>query len=304
MRLEAMRPLSGGDEFQTFNSAGILPANPEIRPLSGGDEFLACERLQRAVWGTLAASSELLAVTAKYGGVVLGALTNRKVVGFIYAFLARRHGELIHWSHMMAVDADNRNRGLGFRLKLKHRQLALQQGVKAICWTYDPLQSRNATLNIARLGGRVEEYIPDCYGHFPSRIERGLDSDRFVIDWRIGSARVERRLGTAQRKTADPASRDLRAPVVNQTRFAGDGFIDNTIIALDESARCLRVEVPSNTDLMRSKALPLARRWRAETRQIFQHYLASGYHVEGFLAPSTASDGRCFYVLHKGREQM
>ncbi len=270
-----------------------------IRPLHSREEFRACERLQRAVWDTLAVSSEVLAVTAKYGGVVLGALTNSKVVGFIYAFLARRHGELVHWSHMMAVDAAYRDRGLGFRLKLKHRQIAFEQGVKAISWTYDPLQSRNATLNIARLGARVDEYLPDCYGHFPSRIERGLESDRFVVDWRIGSAAVERRLGTQRLKAAYPDSRDLNGPIVNQTRFARNGFIENAAITLDESARRLRVEIPSDTDLMRSKALPLARRWRTETRQIFQHYFANGYHVGGFLPPAPASDGRCFYVLRK-----
>ena len=127
-----------------------------IRTLKASEDFRACERLQKAVWGSLSVSSEVLTVTAKYGGVVVGALSGGKVVGFIYAFLARRRGELIHWSHMMAVEAAYRDRRLGFRMKLKHRSLALAQGVKTISWTYDPLQSRNATLNIARLGGRVD----------------------------------------------------------------------------------------------------------------------------------------------------
>lgn len=268
-----------------------------IRPLNGWEEFRACERLQKAVWGTLAVSSEVLAVTARYGGVVLGALLDGKLAGFIYAFLARRHGELVHWSHMMAVEAAHRDRGLGFRMKLKHRQLAIEQRIKTICWTYDPLQSRNATLNIARLGGRADEYLPDCYGHFPSRIERGIESDRLVVEWRIGSARVERSLRAERPSLADPPHLD--APLVNHTQLNRQGFIENTALTFDQSGSWLRIEIPKNTDLMRSRALPLARRWRLETRQVFLHYLARGYEVEGFLPPTPASGGRCFYLLRQ-----
>ncbi|PYV00030.1 MAG: hypothetical protein DMG26_15895 [Acidobacteria bacterium] len=156
-----------------------------IRLLKSHEDFLACERIQKAVWGAPAASTELLNVTQKYGGVVLGAAVEGRIVGFLYAFLARRHRRLVHWSHMMAVEARYRDLGLGFRMKLAHRRLALKQGLSCICWTYDPLQSRNAFLNIGRLGARANEYAPDCYGPFPSRIEKGLPSDRFVVDWRI-----------------------------------------------------------------------------------------------------------------------
>src|SRR5574337_385465 len=155
----------------------------EIRRLKTHEEYRQCERIQMAAWGNLGVGSEVLGVTEKYGGAVLGAIVNRKVVGFIYAFLARYHGRLVHWSHLMAVEARHRDQGLGFRMKLAHRRLALEQGIKSICWTYDPLQSRNATLNIFRLGARAEEYIPDCYGRFPSVIEKGLPSDRLVVDW-------------------------------------------------------------------------------------------------------------------------
>ena len=166
----------------------------QIRLLKTLEEFRACERLQLDVWGSLAVGAELLGVTQKYGGAVFGAVAHSRVVGFIYAFLARRHGRLIHWSHMMAVAEGYRDRGLGFRMKLAHRRHALAQGLQSISWTYDPLQSRNAALNLTRLGARVVEFIPNCYGRFPSAIERGLESDRFVVDWRIASRAVERRL--------------------------------------------------------------------------------------------------------------
>ncbi len=267
-----------------------------IRLLKTLDELRECERLQVTVWGTLAASSELLTVTQKYGGVVLGAWVDGRIVGFLYAFLARRRGRLIHWSHMMAVESEFRDRGLGLRMKLAHRRLALEQGIKSICWTYDPLQSRNATLNLNRLGGRVEEYVADCYGQFPSRIEKRLPSDRFVVEWEIDSAEVERRLSKGPR--AAPSTSLLR---VNETRLNARRFLANGRISLIRREPRLLVEIPANTEVMRAQALALARRWRFETRKIFERYLSAGYRVGGFIPPGAATQGRCFYVLARSR---
>ena len=268
----------------------------QIRRLSSPEEFRSCERLQLSVWGSLAVGAELLGVTQKYGGAVLGALVGGRVVGFLYAFLARRHGQLIHWSHMMAVSEGHRDLGLGFRMKLAHRRHALAQGLKSICWTYDPLQSRNAALNLTRLGARVVEFIPNCYGRFPSAIERGLESDRFVVDWRIGSRAVEQRLRAKPLNATDAS----RWPQVNETRANPQGFLVNVRLDLNLRAPCLRVEIPPNTDAMRAQSLPLARRWRLESRRIFERYLAAGYRVADFLPPSAATNGRCFYLLRKG----
>ncbi len=266
----------------------------EVRPLETHEEFLECERIQKTVWGTLGASSEVMTVTQKYGGAVLGASVGRKIVGFVYAFLARRNGRLVHWSHMMAVAPGFRDRGLGFRMKLAHRRLALQQGIQSICWTYDPLQSRNATLNIRRLGARVEDYLEDCYGHFPSRIERGLASDRFVVNWRIASPAVRRRL-----RAGPPALETLSLPTVNATRLNAHRFLENHRIFPNLRQPRVLVEIPSNTDEMRARALKLARRWRSETREIFERYFSAGYRVEEFVPPGQAIGGKCFYVLRQ-----
>ena len=265
----------------------------EIRLLKSLEEYRQCENIQRHVWGVLAVGGELLSATQKYGGVVIGTILEGKVIGFIYAFLARYHGRLAHWSHMMAVMARFRDQGLGLRMKLVHRKLALERGVKSICWTFDPLQSRNANLNIARLGVRIEEYLPDCYGHFPSRLEKGLASDRWVANWRLDTARVQARL-RGEFPEFDPA-----APRVNETQLNAAGFPVNRALRLELTHSRLLVEIPAQTDEMRSRALPLARRWRLETRRIFASYLAAGYRVEDFFPPQTATAGRCFYLLRR-----
>ena len=269
----------------------------QIRPLRTLAEFRACERIQREVWGTLAVGSELMGVTQKYGGVVLGAIRRGEVIGFIYAFLARRRGSLIHWSHMMAVREGYRDRGLGFRMKLAHRKLALAQGIKSICWTFDPLQSRNATLNLARLGAEVEEYVEDCYGRFPSVIEKGLPSDRFVVNWKISKAAVARRLA----ETTPGSQTITRVPFANETRFNSDGLLEIVSLRLDLRAPDLLVEIPPNTDSMRSQAPRLAIRWRIQTRKVFQRYFRRGYRVVGFLPPGSSMASRCFYLLRHRR---
>ncbi|MBI4164385.1 MAG: hypothetical protein HY508_01475 [Acidobacteria bacterium] len=266
----------------------------EIRSLRTLAEFRECERIQAGVWGSPAATRELLSVIAKYGGVVLGAFGGRNMAGFLYAILARRRGRLIHWSHMMAVRTGFRDRGLGFKMKLAHRKLALAQGIKSICWTFDPLQTRNAALNVARLGATIEEYLPDCYGRFPSAIERGLASDRFVVNWKIAAQSVERRLSEGARPL------DISGvPRANETTVNSDDFLVNWRIQLHLSAGRLLVEIPSNTDSMRARDIELAARWRNETRRIFQNYFKSGYLVRDFIPPSEATNGKCYYLLRR-----
>lgn len=263
----------------------------EIRPLKNLDEYRQCERIQTLTWGAPGVTCEAMMAAAKYGGALIGTLIDGQVVGFIFAFLAQYHGHLAHWSHMMAVEPKYRDRGFGYKMKMVHRQVALERGIKSICWTFDPLQSRNVCLNISRLGATAEEYVPDCYGRFPSLLEKGLPSDRWVANWRIATARVAKRL------RGEFAPFDPTLPSVNETRVNTHGFPQNRGLHLALPDRRLLVEIPANTGEMRLKALPLARRWRFDARRVFQNYLARGYRVEDFFPPQESTDGRCFYLL-------
>ncbi len=266
-----------------------------IKSLKEPEEFRESERLQKSIWGGLSVSAETMLVTQKFGGAVLGAFVSKRLVGFIYAFMARRGGRTIHWSHLMGVLPPFRSQGLGFRLKLAHRDLALRQGIRSICWTFDPLQSRNASLNLSRLGARVEEYVVDCYGRFPSKIERGLESDRFIVNWRIASESVERCLTTGK-----PEVRIPDAPRVNLTGRNDSRFLVNRKIDLGHNAPQLLVEIPADTDVMRAENLALAERWRFQTRKIFLHCLSTDYRVERFLTDDADPAGpRCFYLLRR-----
>jgi predicted GNAT superfamily acetyltransferase len=266
----------------------------QIQPLKSIQQFQACEDIQLQVWGKLAVSAELLKVTQAYGGVVLGACVGGQVCGFIYAFLARYHSRLVHWSHLMAVRPDKRDHGLGFQMKRMHRRFALMRGIRSICWTFDPLQSRNAALNVSRLGAEIDEYVPDCYGEFASIIEKGLPSDRFVANWRISTARVEKRLQARSRRHAIPP-----LPQINETFVNPAGFRENRRVNKHLRERSLLVEIPACTDRMRGDAVELAYRWRMESRAIFQQYFRAGYRVADFIREQNSESSRCFYVLSR-----
>jgi predicted GNAT superfamily acetyltransferase len=117
------------------------------------------------------------------------------MVGFAMALPGYRAGKPYLHSHMLAVLPEYRNAGLGRRLKLAQRDDALARGFDLMEWTFDPLEIKNAHLNIVRLGAIARRYMPDFYGPSTSPLQGGLPTDRLVAEWWLRSRRVRRTLG-------------------------------------------------------------------------------------------------------------
>jgi predicted GNAT superfamily acetyltransferase len=100
---------------------------------------------------------------------------------------------------MLAVRKDHRNSGLGRRLKLMQRDDALARGIELIEWTFDPLEIKNAYLNVEKLGAIVRRYNINQYGITSSPLQGGLPSDRLIAEWWLKSNRVETLLATGKR---------------------------------------------------------------------------------------------------------
>jgi predicted GNAT superfamily acetyltransferase len=83
-----------------------------------------------------------------------------------------------------------RNHGLGRRLKLAQREDAIAKGFELLEWTFDPLEIKNAHLNLARLGAIARRYSVNHYGFSSSPLQGGLPTDRLVAEWWIKSRRV------------------------------------------------------------------------------------------------------------------
>jgi predicted GNAT superfamily acetyltransferase len=93
-------------------------------------------------------------------------------------------------SHMLAVRDSYRNRGLGAQLKLEQRREALSRNIRLMEWTFDPVEIKNAHLNIHKLGAIARRYYVNFYGVSSSRLQGGLPTDRLVAEWNLDSPRV------------------------------------------------------------------------------------------------------------------
>ena len=181
-----------------------------IRSLQGQEDFLQAEEVQCRTWGYSdrdVVPASIFSVARNFGGQALGAFDGKKMVGFALTFGALEDGHAHFHSHMVAVVPEYQNRGLGRLIKLAQREDALSRGVKQIAWTYDPLQVRNAHLNISILGGIGAKYLPNLYGQTSSPLHGGIPTDRLVIEWNLDSERVLRALSGEELLPASDAFR-------------------------------------------------------------------------------------------------
>jgi predicted GNAT superfamily acetyltransferase len=183
-----------------------------IRPCSGFDELEACVQLQIETWGYDESDiipRKAFLVAQKIGGQVLGAFdtdlpgagqsgTPESMVGFAMSLPGVKTGAnstngnpqpYLH-SHMLAVRSRYRDRGVGAQLKLEQRREAISRGIGRIEWTFDPLEIKNAHLNIRKLGAIVRCYFVNFYGVSSSRLQGGLPTDRLVAEWYLNTPRV------------------------------------------------------------------------------------------------------------------
>lgn len=172
-----------------------------IRKCEALDEMHACFELQKEVWKF--SDAELVPVrifvlAAKIGGHVMGAFGGSELVGFAIAIPGARNGHLYLHSHMLAVRQHYRNQGLGRRIKLSQRDDALARGFDLMEWTFDPLEIKNAYLNIEKLGAIARRYNANQYGITSSPLQGGLPSDRLVAEWWMRSQRVKAVLSSSQ----------------------------------------------------------------------------------------------------------
>lgn len=161
-------------------------------------DFEQCVDVQLAVWGYSDGDlipKRVFIVASAIGGQVIGAFAGEKLVGFVMSIPGYRDGRSYLHSHMLAVLPAYRNGGLGRKLKLAQREEAISRGFERMEWTFDPLEIKNAHLNIARLGAIVRRYMPDFYGPSTSPLQGNLPTDRLVAEWWLGSERVKRALG-------------------------------------------------------------------------------------------------------------
>jgi predicted GNAT superfamily acetyltransferase len=274
-----------------------------IHFLETPEEMTAVEDLQRLVWpgpDIEVVPKDMLLAAVHNGGLAVGAFVGADLIGVAFGFpglyTTPDGPRLKHHSHLLAVHPDWRSKGVGFALKRAQWQMVRKQGLDRITWTYDPLISRNAHLNIARLGAVCNTYMRSEYGEMRDGMNAGLPSDRFQVDWWLNTKRVERRL-----------SRRSRPALTLDHYYAAEATLLEAHLDRQPIARppeeiplltgtLVLVEIPFDFLALKAVDLSLARDWRFFTREVFENAFGIGYLVTDFVLDK----GRSFYVLTNG----
>jgi len=246
-----------------------------IRNCTTFEEFYRCIGLQRTVWQFADLDITPLrsfVITQHSGGFTLGAFDSAdELLGFAHALAAFDVWlNPYYYSHMLAVEPAFQNSGIGVKLKIAQRDYALKTGVPLIRWTFDPLQSRNAYLNLVKLGGVVRKYFVNFYGNqSTSTLHRGLDTDRLFVEWWVRSRHVVDTLA-GNRRTDRPEA---------------------------------VVEVPRDMDEIKKRDMQEARQWQLQTRTEFQKRLNEGLYCAGFETDPGSGKSRYLFFRDDHREE-
>jgi predicted GNAT superfamily acetyltransferase len=279
-----------------------------MRDLRSFDDLKQVEVVEREVWALsdLDVMPLTLAIaTREAGSIWLGAFDGAKLVGFAFAILGLEGNRPIIHSHMLAVLEPYRCMDLGYKLKLAQREraLAIRVGdlrIAQITWTFDPLQSRNAHLNFAKLGVVAEAYKVDFYGPETSSVFHRNGTDRLWVKWPITSRRVHDRL---QGKDNRAEMLDILKTLSPLIGFNGDGRPHRADLNTALQRQRIAIEIPSDILSLEQKDLALARDWRDATRWAFTEALKAGFFVAEFCRTVRGQQGPGVYLLEKGKAE-
>jgi predicted GNAT superfamily acetyltransferase len=278
-----------------------------IRPLRVLSEMPQAVELQKVYWGEDAESvipAHMLFSLAAHGGHVLAAFDGARIVGVLVGFIGTSEdnptrpamANLQIVSKRMVVLPEYRSHGVGYRLKLAQRDYALQQGIRLVTWTFDPLLAPNAHLNIRKLGCICESYLIDYYGTEGGGGLAALgSSDRLLAEWWVTKHRVEERISGTRPPLTLAQYLDASTIILNPAQ-AGTFAQPSAEIAKPPTSLAL-AEIPPNYMEMKDADPALAQAWRLHLRELFTRTFAAGYVVTDFVREALDGRARAFYVL-------
>ncbi|HEX7066004.1 MAG TPA: GNAT family N-acetyltransferase [Bacillales bacterium] len=277
-----------------------MTSNVTVKQLRSLGEMREMQALERTVWGMDPIPVHQTYTAAKNGGIILGAYIEGEFAGFSYAFPGFQDGRAYLCSHMLGVDPRYQKQGLGVLLKEKQRQVALQKGYSLITWTFDPLLSLNAYLNLHKLRGIASQYTENLYGSMDDSLNRGLPTDRFTIRWWIDSDHAD---AVGPVFNEPPLNEDF---ILLDVRVEESGFpvadeVPSNLSRKIQEGNVWYVPIPVEFQKLKSANSELALEWRLKTRGIFQDLLGQGFVAVDLKRDS---DGLCGYYLFVRQDQL
>lgn len=266
----------------------------KIRPLFTIEEMEEVVELEVLIWGLddPVPISHLL-TSVKNGGLVLGAYHNDQLIGFQYSFAGFHQGKSYLCSHILGVHPDYQKRGIGEQLKQAQREQAIRLGYDLITWTFDPLESVNAYLNIHKLGAISSTYLENCYGEMNDDLNRGLPTDRLQVEWWISRKPLS--------ENTDKGDLNLRKITIGDWSITSKGLPSINDVHQDVSgdleADVIQVAIPSFFQRIKEQDPVLARNWRYHIRSLLSDLFQHGWTICDFIRSDHQAVN--FYLLRK-----
>ncbi len=287
----------------------------QIRPIYALADMYAAVALQRAYWGDdleAVVPAHMLFSLANNGGHVLAALDGDQMIGVLIGFLGTDNdydrpaaANLLMVSKRMVVLPEYRNQGLAYQLKLAQRDVALEQNIRLVTWTFDPLLAPNAHLNIRKLGAICPKFRENYYGTAAvGGITTLGTSDRLFVEWWVSDRRAKARVGEKPNTLGLQQYLDANVPLLNPTVSSTAGTPWPTENVIRATTSMVLLEIPRDFPAIIQHDQTLARAWQRHIREALQSLLDSGYIVTDFVRDEHDGRDRVFYVLsqHEGTE--
>ena len=281
-----------------------------IRSLNTYDEIQTIMPLQRATWGKEESGglvpAQMLIHLVRYGGHVLAAYYRDQLAGFIIGYLGMQSGQFVMASKRMVVKPEFRNLGIATQLKLAQRELAIEQDIPLITWTFAPTMSLNAHFNLNKLGGISRKYDVNVYGTDTPLSVIG-SSDRLIVEYWVNSERVRDRAiqpFPSNKHTLSPSECPfiLNPSKVTKHKWRLPGSIIVAGEYISRSNAKVLIELPFNFDEILETDTDAAKAWQSQLRELMLKWLnLHGYAItELWQGEFPGENGRrAFYVLER-----
>ncbi|PAV29722.1 hypothetical protein CIL05_10145 [Virgibacillus profundi] len=260
--------------------------NITIRSIKTMEELLEVQKVEESVWHMPPTPVHQTFTASVNGGIILGAYDGDKMIGFLYSFAGFDGGNAYLCSHMLGVLADYRKGGLGVQMKLKQAELAKEMGYDMITWTYDPLESLNANLNLHKLGAKGAKYKENHYGSMDDGLNQGLPTDRIQIMWNISKSEATNTVAFNEDKVLLTATSEGNPLITNTFHETYTPKNDAWFMA-----------IPNNFQQIKKENFKLAKSWRMHTREVFQRLFADGYQAVDIIRDDAKQVS--YYVFKK-----
>jgi predicted GNAT superfamily acetyltransferase len=265
------------------------------------EELKLCEKAQEAVWGfdlldTIPA--RFMLVLRKHGGFAMGAFDGDLMVGFVFGVPAIHYGRPSQHSHMLAVLPEYRNQNIGFKLKIAQLEDALSRDIDLITWTFDPLQSRNAYLNLNKLGVIACSYTINLYGEeTSSKLHGGLGTDRLLAEWWLVSDKVKSILDKRNQEVVE--KKHVKGVNINKTNRDKQGLLIPVESDLTLTNDVLMLEIPDDIEEIKKLNIQIGHKWREHVQKALIHYFTTGYYINYLHIEREDDVRRTYYVLER-----